>query len=103
MFISIVLKGVVYKIRYEQKRNKQEDYAKINEEINRKKAELKKLMDERKTIMVDMLSERQLIIFKNPYNKNLGSEELKNDERYLKQQELLKAYDDVHGTYIEPV
>ena len=103
MFISIVLKGVVYKIRYEQKRDKQADYGKINEEINRKRAELKKLMDERKTIMVDMLDERQLIIFKNPYNKNLGSEELKNDERYLKQQELLKAYDDVHGTYLEPV
>ena len=103
MFISIVLKGVVYKIRYEQKRNKQADYSKINEDINRKRAELKKLMDERKTIMVDMLDERQLIIFKNPYNKNLGSEELKNDERYLKQQELLKAYDDVHGTYLEPV
>lgn len=103
MFISIVLKGVEYKIRYEQKREKQEEYKKICEEIDRKKAELMNLMTDRKVIMTDMLDERQTIIHKNPYNNNLSSDELKQDKRYLKQQELLKAYDDVHGTYLEPV
>ena len=40
---------------------------------------------DRKTNMVDMLSERQLTICKNPYNKNLGSEELKTDELKITQ------------------
>ena len=101
-FISIMLKGFEYKIRYSQKQDKQKEYIKKNEEIERKKAELNNLMSERKRIMVDMLDERQLIIYKNSYNRNLCSEDLKCNKQYVKQKELLKAYDDLHGTYIEP-
>ena len=68
-----MLKGVEFKFRYEQKREKQEKYKKINEEIARKKTELMNLINKKETIKVDMLDERQLTIYINPYSKNLGS------------------------------
>lgn len=101
-YISISLKGVEYKVRHTQKPEEQHKFHLKCIEIDKKKAELMILMQEKTQLMVDMLDERQLIIHRNGYNKALSSEELKKDKRYLKQKELLKAYDDIHGTYIEP-
>ena len=100
-YISIVLKGNEFKIKYTQKRDKQELYQKKCAEIERKNAELMILKSEKKQLMVDMLDERQMIIYKNSYNKTLSSEELKTNKQYLKQKELLKHYDGEHGQYIE--
>jgi hypothetical protein len=101
-YISIVLKGVEYRIRHTQKIEQQRDLNLHNIEIAKRKAELMKMLDERRRMMVDLLDDRQLIIYKNSYNRLLSNEELQHDKRYLKQKELLKAYDDVHGTYILP-
>jgi hypothetical protein len=60
------------------------------------------MMDRREQMMVELLDDRQMIIYKNSYNKNLSHAELQHDKRFLKQKDLLRAYDDVHGTYIQP-
>jgi uncharacterized FlgJ-related protein len=101
-YISIVLKGVEFRVRHSHKIELQRDLNMHNIEIAKKKAELMQMMDRRKQMMVELLDDRQMIIYKNSYNKNLSHAELQHDKRFLKQRELLKAYDDVHGTYIQP-
>ena len=102
-YISVVLKGEVYKIRYDHKPKLQRDLSDLDDKIDRLKGELMNLQNEKKKLTVDLLNERQLIIYKNGYNRFLPSSELENDKRYKKRMQLLKEYDDRHGTYIEPV
>jgi hypothetical protein len=101
-YISIVLKGVEFRIRHSHKIELQRDLNMHNIEIAKKKAELMQILDRRKQMMVELLDDRQTIIYKNSYNKNLSHAELQHDKRYLKQKELLREYDNVHGTYILP-
>jgi CRISPR/Cas system CSM-associated protein Csm3 (group 7 of RAMP superfamily) len=101
-YISIVLKGTEFKVRHTFKIETQRELNMLNIEMAKRKAELMELGYKRKQLMVELLDDRQMIIYKNGYNKNLPHAELQHDRRYLKQRELLKAYDDVHGTYIPP-
>jgi hypothetical protein len=43
-----------------------------------------------------------ILIIILPYPKLLSSEKLKENKQYLRRESLLKAYDNKHGTYIQP-
>ena len=101
-YFTVVLKGEPYKIRNGYKTDTQRQIKEIDNRISNMKADIMRLQGQKKALTVDLLNDRQKIVYKNSYNKNLGSEELKNDERYKKQQDLLRKYDDEHGIYIEP-
>lgn len=102
-YFTVFLRGDAYKIKYNRKTDVQDKIKKFNDKIERLKGEIIELSKERKTLTIDLLDERQMIIFNNSYNKNLSSEQLETDKKYLKQKELLRRYDDEHGTYIEPI
>ena len=102
-YISVVLKGEVYKIRYDRKPETQRSIKDLNDKIDRLKGEIMQANAEKKKLTLELLTERQMIIYKNQYNKLLSSSELESDAKYIKRKDLLKKYDDEHGTYIEPI
>jgi TolA-binding protein len=102
-YFTVLLRGDAYKIKYNRKTDVQDKIKKLNDKIERLKGEIIELNKERKTLTIDLLDERQMIIFNNSYNKNLSSEQLESDKKYLKQKELLRKYDDEHGTFIDLV
>lgn len=101
-YISIVLKGVEYKIRHTQKIEIQRDLNLHNIEIAKRKAELMNMLADRRKMQISLLDDRQRIIYDNSYNRMLSNDELQKDKKYLKQVDLLRAYDAEHGTYIPP-
>jgi hypothetical protein len=63
---------------------------------------IKDLERDKKIKQLNLLDDRQLIIYENQYPKLLSSDKLKENKQYLKRESLLKAYDNKHGTYIKP-
>ena len=100
MFFVFTLKGESFKVRDDNKIEHRR-YIKLLNELEAMKIQQKKKMDEIKQTRIDMLDARQKIIFENPVPKNITSEQMLTNKKYLKRQELLKAYDLEHGEYIE--
>lgn len=99
---TINIKGDVYFIPYTHKCNVQRDIQDIDTEIRNYENKILELKQNKKLKQLELLNERQLIIYKNPYNRNLNSDELKLNKQYLRRQKLLNDYDSKHGRFIEP-
>jgi hypothetical protein len=100
-YLTITLKGDSYKIKYSHKQDIQKKIIEKTNKMENLKAEIMNIQKEKKQLMIDLLNERQLILYKNGYNKNMTSDELKKDKRYINYQNLLKNYDATHGTFID--
>ena len=101
MFIIYTLKGEVYRIRDIQT-EEQLKYKKLCEELDSLNLKIKEKKSEIMQSRIDMLDERQRIIFNNSIPKCMTSDEMRNNKKYLKRKELLEEYDKKHGEYIEP-
>lgn len=99
---SINLKGENYYIPFTRKPTVQTEIKDLDVKINDLKNKIKELETAKKIKTVELLDDRQLIIYKNQYPKSLSSEELKNNKLYAKRVELVKKYDNVHGFYLQP-
>lgn len=99
---TIYLKGETYFIPYSRKPGVLKEINDITTKIDNYKNMIKDLEIEKKKKSLDLLDERQNIIYKNQYPKQLTSDELRKNKQFLKREKLLKDYDDAHGTYIQP-
>jgi hypothetical protein len=101
-YYTITLKGETYYIPTSRKTDIQRDIKDIEVKIENYKNLIKDLERDKKIKQLNLLDDRQLIIYENQYPKLLSSDKLKENKQYLKRESLLKAYDNKHGTYIQP-
>lgn len=99
---TITLKGETYYIPTTHKTDIQRDIKDIEVKIENYKNLIKDLERDKKIKHLNLLDDRQLIIYENPYPKLLSSDKLKENKQYLRRESLLRAYDNRHGTYIQP-
>lgn len=99
---TITLKGETYYIPTSHRTDIQNDIKDIDVKIENYKNLIKDLERDKKIKHLNLLDNRQLIMYENQYPKLLSSEKLKENKQYLRRESLLKAYDNRHGTYIQP-
>jgi Mg/Co/Ni transporter MgtE len=99
---TISLKNEIYYIPFSRKPNVQKEIKELDTKMENYRNLIKDLELEKKKKTFELLDDRQLIIYKNQYPKNMDSESLKKNKQYEKRMKLLKSYDDQHGTYLIP-
>jgi hypothetical protein len=98
---AITLKGQSYSIPNTYRTDIQQHLTLTDTHINSLKSQLVDLNNKKKNHMIDLLNERQLIIYNNQLPK-LSGKQLHTHEKFLKLKELLQTYDTIYGRYYKP-
>ena len=98
---AITLKGESYCIPSGYRIDIQQHISLTDRHINNLKSQLVDLNNKKKNHMIDLLNDRQLIIYNHQLPK-LSGKDLHSHEKYLKLKELLATYDTIYGRYYKP-
>jgi hypothetical protein len=98
---AITLKCQSYSIPNTYKIDVQQHIQLTDKLINSIKSQLVDLNNNKKNHMIELLNDRQLIIYNNQLPK-ISGKDLHSHEKYLKLKELLATYDTIYGRYYKP-
>jgi hypothetical protein len=98
---AIVLKGESYSIPNSYKTDIQYRVNIINASIESLKAQITNLNNDKKTLYLELLDKRQMIIFNNPLPK-IFNELIPQSKKHIELKKLLEEYDRANGSYYKP-
>ena len=99
---AIVLKGESYSIPMSYKTDIQSQVSKINADVDSLKAQITNLNNSKKLLYLDLLNERQMIIYNNPLPK-IFNQLIPQSKKHIELKKLLDEFDRTNGSYYEPL
>jgi hypothetical protein len=98
---AIVLKSESYSIPNTYKRDVQCKVSIINANIDSLKAQITNLNNDKKLLYLELLNNRQMIVYNNPLPK-IFNELIPISKKHNELKKLLSEYDRANGTYYKP-
>jgi hypothetical protein len=99
---AIIIKGESYNIPLSYKTDIQSRITKINADIDSLKAQITNLNNDKKLLCLDLLNDRQKIIYQNPLPK-IFNELIPESKKHIELKKLLEEYDRANGHYYKPL
>jgi hypothetical protein len=99
--LTFKLKGEYYKVKFGYKANEQSKYNALLNDLNVLMSKVKEKKDEIKACQMELLTDRQKIIYSHPVDHGLTAEAKEENKKHIKRKEALEAYDNEHGKFYE--
>jgi hypothetical protein len=99
---AIVLKGESYSIPSSYKTDIQSKITKLNSDIDSLKAQITNLNNDKKILFLDLLNDRQKIIYSIPVPK-IFNKLIPESKKHIELKKALDEYDRANGLYNRPL